>query len=139
MTMAGEYEVGYRRPPKTTRFKPGQSGNPKGRPAKARNFKSDVKKTLETPIRLVKDGKPQTVSTQEGVLLRLREKALKGDARSLDLVVTLAQTYNAEELATAAAGVLGAPDQEILENYRERVLRQGTNAEANEPEQPGDA
>ncbi len=62
--MAGEYEVGYRRPPKTTRFKPGQSGNPKGRPAKARNFKSDVKKTLETPIRLVKDGKPQTVSTR---------------------------------------------------------------------------
>ena len=76
--MAGEYEVGYRRPPKTTRFKPGQSGNPKGRPAKSRNFKSDVKKTLETPIRLVKDGKPQTVSTQEGVLLRLSEKALKG-------------------------------------------------------------
>ena len=92
--MAGEYEVGYRRPPKTTRFKPGQSGNPKGRPAKARNFKSDVKKTLETPIRLVKDGKPQTVSTQEEVLLRLREKALKGDARSLDRLVTLAQTYN---------------------------------------------
>ena len=48
--MAGEYEVGYRRPPKTTRFKPGQSGNPKGRPAKARNFKSDVKKTLETAL-----------------------------------------------------------------------------------------
>ena len=98
-----------------------------------------MKKTLETPIRLVKDGKPQTVSTQEGVLLRLREKALKGDARSLDLLLTLAQVYNAEELATAAGGVLGASDQEILENYRERVLRQGTNAEANEPEEPGDA
>ena len=139
MTMAGEYEVGYRRPPKTTRFKPGQSGNPKGRPAKARNFKSDVKKTLETPIRLVKDGKPQTVSTQEGLLLRLREKALKGDARSLDLLLELAQAYNAEELATAADDVLGASDQEILENYLERVLRQGTNAEANEPEEPGDA
>ena len=59
--------------------------------------------------------------------------------RVLNLLVTLAQTYNEEELATAAAGVLGAPDQEILENYRERVLRQGTNAEANEPEEPGDA
>ena len=137
--MAGEYEVGYRRPPKTTRFRPGQSGNPKGRPAKARNFKSDVKKTLETPIRLVKDGKPQTVSTQEAALLRLSEKALKGDARALNLLVMLAQAYNAEELATAAGGVLGAPDQEILENYRDRVLRQGTNAEANEPEEPGDA
>ena len=55
------------------------------------------------------------------------------------LLVELAQAYNAEELATAAGGVLGASDQEILENYRERVLRQGTNAEANEPEEPGDA
>ena len=79
------------------------------------------------------------MSTQEGVLLRLREKALKGDARSLDLLVELAQAYNAEELATADDGVLGASDQEIFENYRERVLRQGTNAEANEPEEPGDA
>ena len=60
----------------------------------------------------------ETVSTQEGVLLRLREKALKGDARSLDLLVELAQAYNAEELATADDGVLGASDQEIFENYR---------------------
>ena len=29
---AGEYEVGYGRPPVATRFAPGQSGNPKGRP-----------------------------------------------------------------------------------------------------------
>src|ERR1700737_3744630 len=30
--MAQQYEVGYRKPPKTTRFKAGKSGNPKGRP-----------------------------------------------------------------------------------------------------------
>ena len=28
----GDYEVGYGKPPKHSRFKPGQSGNPKGRP-----------------------------------------------------------------------------------------------------------
>jgi hypothetical protein len=26
-----DYEIGYRRPPRETRFKKGQSGNPKGR------------------------------------------------------------------------------------------------------------
>jgi hypothetical protein len=31
------YEIGYRKPPAETRFKPGRSGNPKGRPRGARN------------------------------------------------------------------------------------------------------
>ena len=31
------YEVGYRRPPQDTRFRPGQSGNPNGRPKGAKN------------------------------------------------------------------------------------------------------
>jgi hypothetical protein len=31
------YEVGFRRPPVASRFKPGQSGNRKGRPKGARN------------------------------------------------------------------------------------------------------
>ena len=34
------------------------------------------------------------MSTQEAVLLRLREKALKGDARSLVPVSRLAQIFN---------------------------------------------
>ena len=33
------YRVGYRRPPAATRFKLGVSGNPKGRPRGARNYK----------------------------------------------------------------------------------------------------
>jgi Family of unknown function (DUF5681) len=30
--MAGDYEVGYGKPPARSRFSKGQSGNPKGRP-----------------------------------------------------------------------------------------------------------
>ena len=32
------YDVGYRRPPASGRFRPGKSGNPKGRPQGSRNF-----------------------------------------------------------------------------------------------------
>ena len=32
-----KYEVGYRKPPTASQFKPGRSGNPKGRPKGARN------------------------------------------------------------------------------------------------------
>jgi hypothetical protein len=37
-----DYEVGYRRPPKHTRFKPGQSGNPLGRPKIGPSLKADL-------------------------------------------------------------------------------------------------
>src|SRR5262245_39270157 len=45
-----EYEVGYGRPPKHTRFKPGESGNPKGRAARSRNVKTIVKQVLDEPM-----------------------------------------------------------------------------------------
>jgi hypothetical protein len=64
--------------------------------------------------------KPRNVSTQAAMLLRLREKALSGDARALDRLLGLAQAYNNEEL-TAAAG-LSAGDATLLEIYKARVL-----------------
>ncbi len=38
--------VGYKKPPKSHQFRPGQSGNPNGRPKGARNFKSDLRDEL---------------------------------------------------------------------------------------------
>src|SRR6266404_3099469 len=87
-------KVGYKRPPRHSRFKPGRSGNPRGKQKGVRNLGSDVKRTLEVPVRLNEQGKERRVSTQEDVLLRLREKALKGDTRSLDRLLELAKIYN---------------------------------------------
>jgi len=113
-------DVGYGHTPKHTRFKPGRSGNPGGRPKGARNFKTDVRFTLETPVKVTRDGMPRKVSTQKAMLLRLREKALGGDPRALDRLIHLAQAYNNEE--TAAAGSLSADDAEILKIFKARVL-----------------
>ncbi len=92
--MAKDYEVGYGKPPKEGRFKKGQSGNPKGRPKGHRNFKTDLLDTLKAPVQLKDKGRPRTVSTQQAALLRLREKALGGDARALDRLIDLARLHN---------------------------------------------
>jgi Family of unknown function (DUF5681) len=41
-----DYEVGYRRPPQHTRFKRGQSGNPKGRRPGRPNMKTVIQRVL---------------------------------------------------------------------------------------------
>ena len=71
------YEVGYGKPPTHSRFQPGQSGNPAGRRKGVRNLKTDVMRTLTTPVKIKEGGRTRTRSTQQGVLMVMREKALR--------------------------------------------------------------
>ena len=130
-----EYEVGFGKPPKNTRFKPGESGNPKGRKKGSRNFRTDVRKTLIASVK-VSDGEgSRRMSTQEAALMRLREKALKGDPRSLDRLLVLAGTFN-DDPDTRPEEDVSATDREIIEaflarrNRPEGVDRSGTSEEA---------
>jgi len=119
---SGNYRVGYRKPPAHTRFKPGTSGNPSGKRRGTRNLSTDVKRALETRVKLKRDGKTHQVSTQEALLLRLREKALKGDARSLDRLLGFARIFNND--ASANPQVPSTfEDEEILAAFEEEILR----------------
>jgi Family of unknown function (DUF5681) len=126
-----DFKVGYKRPPRHSRFQPGRSGNPCGRQKAVRNLGTDVKRTLEVPVRLNEQGKARRVSTQEAALLRLREKALKGDARSLDRLLELAQIFNnGAVIETLCDKVIAAEDQAILDAYAEEVRSRSASAGA---------
>ena len=87
------YEVGYRKPPKHTQFRAGRSGNRTGRRKGVRNLATDVKRILKVPVKVKENGRSRKISTQEGALMVLREKALKGDARSLDRLLEYATRF----------------------------------------------
>jgi hypothetical protein len=119
----GDFQVGYGKPPRHRRFAPGTSGNPRGRQKGVRNLASDVKHTLQVPVRLAEQGKPKRVSTQQAALLRLREKALKGDGHALDRLLALAATFNnVAEIGSAPDQASSAEDQAIIDAYREEIL-----------------
>ncbi|WP_345821102.1 DUF5681 domain-containing protein [Methylobacterium fujisawaense] len=40
-----DYEVGYRKPPRHTQFKPGTSGNRRGRPRRSKNIDTLFERT----------------------------------------------------------------------------------------------
>lgn len=80
---ASEYEVGYGKPPKANQFKPGQSGNPKGRPKGRQNFRTIVTELLNSKITVTENGKQTKVSFGEALVKKMAGKALKGSVPDL--------------------------------------------------------
>jgi hypothetical protein len=72
--------VGYGSPPVYRQFKPGRSGNPKGRPPGSRNLRSAVEKIFTDKITIRK------VTRLEAVLLTNLNQALKGDQKAIRAV-----------------------------------------------------
>jgi hypothetical protein len=68
--------VGYGRPPVATRFKKGQSGNPKGRPRKSDGMELDLDRLLKSVVVTI-DGRPREMQPKEIELRRLLDKAIK--------------------------------------------------------------
>jgi hypothetical protein len=81
---------------------------------------TDVKRTLGVPVSVKEGGRSRKISTQEGILLMMREKALKGDARALDRLIELASRFN-NEAGETVAPALSADDQDILAAYRAEI------------------
>jgi Family of unknown function (DUF5681) len=71
-------DVGYRKPPKSTQFKPGRSGNPKGRPKGVQNLETDLQQTLRAPVEIKNAKGIRTITTQQALLQTLAAKALDG-------------------------------------------------------------
>ena len=78
-----EDRVGYGRPPRSTRFAPGVSGNPSGRPRGTAAIRSTLDKVLARKVSLRIDGKRCRVQATEAVLLQLSNKAMGGDPQSI--------------------------------------------------------
>jgi Family of unknown function (DUF5681) len=90
--------VGYKRPPVHTRFQPGQSGNPSGRPKGSQNLQTLFKKILNEQISLREGLRVRKVSKAEAVLRGLVIGAMKGEPRSVDTMFRLAEKIGQFEL-----------------------------------------
>ena len=114
--------VGYRKPPAKTRFKPGQSGNLNGRPKGSVNLKTDLRSELSEKIRIREGERSLKVSKQRAMLKALVAKALKGDARAANVVLTLVGKLFEPEAVAERVPALTADDQAILERFLARRL-----------------
>lgn len=103
-----DYEVGFGKPPKGSRFKKGQSGNPKGRPRGSQNLATLLDKLMDTDILVSSGGKQQKLTRQEAMLLSQINKAMKGDTRAFNALMKLRMDVTPKPEKTA-------PKQEAIQ------------------------
>jgi hypothetical protein len=114
------YEVGKGHPPRATRWKRGQSGNPSGRPKGSRNVSAVLLDVIRQKVAVTENGKTRRIPALEVMLRRLANDAMRNDPRALKLLLSLVDRYADEpEAATRIEDIL-AEDQKILAQYLEK-------------------
>ena len=86
---ADEDKVGNCRPPRSTRFRPGQSGNPRGRPKRAPGLSGLVARAFRQRVEAEENGRRRRITKLEAALTQLINNAAKGEHRSTQLALTL--------------------------------------------------
>jgi hypothetical protein len=115
------FQVGYGKPPVDTRFKKGESGNPKGRPKGTQNFATVLLRTLREQVIINENGRRREISKLEAAVKQLVNKAASGDLRALSQLISL--TITAEQSAAAEITpneTLSEVDQKVLQRFLKR-------------------
>jgi Family of unknown function (DUF5681) len=133
-----DYEVGYGRPPKKTRFQPGKSGNPRGRPKAERNFGVALREALDRQIEVVNEnGDKRKVAALDWIARGLVADAARRDrAARRDLLKQIhlidggkppddQQRRNAE--FAEAKVTLKAKLDAMAVRYRDTILGEGNS------------
>ena len=84
---ASNYQVGKGRPPLATRWKPGQSGNLRGRPKGAKNLITILEQTLNQKVKVQDKGKIRQITVLEAIAKRLAHDAVKGNHKAITLLL----------------------------------------------------
>lgn len=114
---AASYAVGYGRPPKTTQFKKGQSGNPRGRPKGSRSVGALLQEILNQRIAVTENGRTKRIPALEIMLRRLTNDAMRNDSVALKTVLMLVDRYGESGESQIRLDELLAEDQAILANF----------------------
>lgn len=119
-----DHQARYRQPPKAFRFKPGQSGNPSGRPKATKRLFTELEAALSAPVTIKVGSRKRRVSKLQAMVKSLADRAASGDPIVLRLL--LAELRHAESRAAeepAAQEDFTDTDREVIATMLKRIGR----------------
>jgi Family of unknown function (DUF5681) len=117
-----EYKIGYGKPPKSSQFKRGKSGNPEGRPKGSLKLATDLAAELNEQITVREDGRARRVSKQRASIKSLMAKALQGDIRANAAILALYARV-LTDLPDDQESVVHDNELQIVRRFAPRLLK----------------
>jgi uncharacterized protein DUF5681 len=121
-----DYEVGYGKPPRNTRFKKGApSANPRGRPRK--NIAALLVEGLNKKVTVTENGRRRKVMVREAITSQLINQSASADLRATKMLLDLLKDAEKQTAAATAAEPFQqftAADEEVVEQLIDRLRHQ---------------
>jgi hypothetical protein len=133
-----DYDVGYGRPPKVNRFRPGQSGNPTGYRKGSKTIGARLRELMNSKVTVTEHGRTRRISRLDVMLRQLTNDAMHGDQRALKLLMEFLHRYGAEVEGTVGAEEITCEDLEILSDYLRKTGSSDSDLEVSPDERDGD-
>jgi hypothetical protein len=106
--------VGYGQPPRAHQFKPGESGNPNGRPQGAKSEATILQELFQHKITINERGTSRKITLLEGILRKIAEDCLKGNVKSFSFLLN---RYHAITAGEPASPAMSEDDAKVLNAY----------------------
>jgi Family of unknown function (DUF5681) len=116
-----EYAANYRKPPLHTRFKKGQSGNPRGRPKK--NLPTLLVAALNEPVFVTIDGERRKITKREAVITQLVNESAGANLRATKMLIDMMKDIE-KKTGTEPPPEhhrFAPADEEVIKNVVERI------------------
>lgn len=111
-----EYDVGYGKPPRKTRFRKGHSGNPSGRPKRARNVETMFREELKRSLPITENGRTRRLPAVQIAIRKQVHDAILGKPHASRALIDAAERYLPTDSDAAVQG-LSQQDKELLKNF----------------------
>jgi hypothetical protein len=116
-----DYEVGYGKPPRHTRFKPGRSGNPRGRPSGSKNLATVVSEALNEPVIVAEDGRRRKITKRQAIIKQLVNRSAKADLRATKILIDIIQDIERRTEPASAETSFSPADEKVIEQLKARL------------------
>jgi hypothetical protein len=118
-----DYEVGYRKPPRQTRFTKGQSGNPRGRSPGAKNLKTLVSEALNEFVIVSESGGRRKITKREAIVTQLVNRSASADFRAIKILLDMVRDIESQTEPASVASPFSEADEKVIEQLKARFSK----------------